>query len=144
MASPACVTKPVALARRGGGGYASITFRFLQAILHGRGDELACTVLNRGAVEGIPDDAGVEVVCRVDAHGATPLPVGPIPLAFRGLVQAVKAYETLTVQAGVTGRRDLLVQALINHPLVGDIDVIEPMLNEMLTANSAWLGGRFT
>jgi len=56
-------------------------------------------------------------------------------------VQAAKAYETLTVQAAVTGRRDLLVQALINHPRVGDLDVIEPMVDDMLTANRLFLTG---
>ena len=90
---------------------------------------------NQGAVECIPDDDAVEVVCRVDAHGAAPLPVGPIPLTFRGLVQAVKAYETLTVAAAVSRRRDLAVQALANHPLVGDLDVIEPLVDEMLAAH---------
>lgn len=134
-ANPACVTKPEALRRRGGGGYSAITFRFLRAILHDRADELACTVLNRGAVDGIPPDAGVEVVCRVGAQGADPLPVGPIPLAFRGLVQAVKAYETLTVQAAVERSRTLALRALVNHPLCGDLDVAKPLLDEMLVAH---------
>jgi len=134
-ADPGCVSKPTELSRRGGGGYASITFRFLKAILNDRGDELTCSVLNRGAVEGIPADAAVEVVCRVDARGATPLPVGPIPLSFRSLVQAVKAYETLTVQAAMERRRSLALEALISHPLCGDLDVTLPMLDEMLTAH---------
>jgi 6-phospho-beta-glucosidase len=134
-ADPACVSKPAALCRRGGGGYADITFRFLRAILHDRGDELACSVLNRGAVEGIPDEAAVEVVCRVDARGAAPIPVGPIPLSFRGLVQAVKAYETLAVQAAVERSRSLALRALVAHPLCGDLDVARPLLDEMLAAH---------
>ena len=134
-ANPSCVTKPAALGRRGGGGYAAVTFRFVRAILHNRGDELACSVLNRGAVDGIADDAAVEIVCRVDAQGAAPLPVGPIPLPFRGLVQAVKAYETLTVRAAVERSRSLALQALLSHPLCGDLDVARPLLDEMLAAH---------
>lgn len=132
---PACVTKPAALGRRGGEGYAAVTFRFLRAILHNRGDELTCSVLNRGAVAGLPDDAAVEIVCRVDAQGATPLTVGPIPLAFRGLIQAVKTYETLTVQAAIERSRSLALRALVSHPLCGDLDVARPLLEEMLAAN---------
>jgi len=132
---PATVTKPGALAERGGGGYSDITLEFIKAIAHDRPAELACTVRNDGAVEGIDDDAGVEVVCRVDAQGARPIPVGPIPPAVRGLIQAVKAYETLTVAAAVHRRRDLAVQALANHPLAGDLDVIEPLVDEMLAAH---------
>jgi len=92
-------------------------------------------VLNQGAVTGIPDDASVEIVCRVDNAGLLPLPVGEIPLAFRGLVQAVKAYETLTVEAAVHQSRTLALQALINHPLVGDLPLAEALVDEMLAAH---------
>jgi 6-phospho-beta-glucosidase len=96
---------------------------------------LVCTVPNRGAVDGIEPGAGVEVVCHVDGTGPHPLPVGAIPLAFRGLVQAVKAYETLTVQAAVERKREVAVQALINHPLVGDMPTAEALVDEMLAAH---------
>lgn len=65
-------------------------------------------------------------------NGATPIPAGSIPLAFRGLVQSVKSFETLTVQAAIERRKDLVIQALINHPLVGDLERIEPLVDEML------------
>jgi len=132
---PQVAAKPAALASRGGDGYSDITFRFLQAIHGNTGQELVCTVPNQGAVEGIDADAGVEIVCTVDGNGPHPLPVGPIPLAFRGLVQAVKAYETLTVEAAVTRRRKSAVQALVNHPLVGDLKVAESLVDEMLAAH---------
>ncbi len=123
------------LQRRGGGGYSAITFSIVQAIVNDTGAELTANVPNCGCVVGIDDDAVVEVVCRIDKNGAHPLPVGPIPLAFRGIVQALKAYETLTVEAAVHRDRRLATLALLNHPLVGDIDVIEPLLTEMLTAH---------
>jgi 6-phospho-beta-glucosidase len=129
------VTKPAALERRGGGGYAGITFAVLKAILNDTGEELTANVPNRGTVEGIDGDAVVEVVCRVDRAGAHPLPVGPIPLAFRGVMQALKAYETLTVEAAVQRSKRLAKLALLNHPLVGDLDIIDPLLDEMLAAH---------
>lgn len=127
--------KPAALSHRGGGGYANITFRFMQAITLHRGDELVCTVPNQGAVAEIEAEAGVEIVCTVDRTGPHPLPVGPIPPAFRGLVQAVKAYETLTVEAAVQQSRTLAIQALLNHPLVGDLPTTEALVDELLTAH---------
>jgi 6-phospho-beta-glucosidase len=131
----ASVSVPAALTKRGGQGYSSITFGVLGAMVLDEPAELVMSVLNRGSVEGLPDDASVEVVCRVDGTGATPLPVGEMPLAFRGLVQAVKAHETLTIQAALTRRRDLALQALVAHPLVGDLDIAEPMLDELLEAH---------
>jgi len=132
---PATVSKPAALARRGGGGYAGVTFEFLRAIHFNTGEELVCTVPNRGAVAGIEAEAGVEIVCNVGRSGPQPLPVGPIPLAFRGLVQAVKAYESLTVEAAVQQNRTLAIQALINHPLVGDLAVAESLVDALLAAH---------
>ena len=129
------VTKPTALARRGGGGYSGVTFAFLSAIHNNTGEELPANVPNHGAVSGVDDDAVVEVICRVDRAGAMPLPVGEIPIAWRGLVQAVKAYETLTVEAAVKRSRKLVMQAAVNHPLMGDVDLCEPMIDEMLAAH---------
>jgi len=134
-ADPTLCIKPEALKKRGGSGYSGITFDVLEAIWHDTGSELAVSCRNDGTVKGLPDDAAVEVVCHVGADGATPIPVGPIPSAFRGLVQVVKAFESLTVAAAVTQSRRLALQALLTHPLVGDVDVAEPLLDEMIRAH---------
>ena len=134
-ADPSCNSYPAALNKRGGGGYSEVTFDCLKAIWNDSSSKLACSVQNAGAVKGIDDDAVVEVVCNIDRKGATPLTVGEIPLAFRGIVQAVKAYETLTVEAAVRKEKNLVYQALLNHPLLGDIDDIEPMVDELLKAH---------
>ena len=107
----------------------------MKAILHDTGAEIAASVLNRGAVAGIPDEAAVEVVCRVDKHGLMPLPVGEIPLAFRGLVQAVKAYETLTVEAALTRSKKTALQAMAAHPLVGDMATARALLDDLIAAH---------
>jgi 6-phospho-beta-glucosidase len=133
--NPGLSRKPNALKRRGGDGYSEITFAFMEAILHDSGAELVASVMNRGAINMVPDDASVEVVCRVNASGAAPLKTGDIPLAFRSLVQSVKAYESLTVEAAIQRSRRLALQALISNPLVLDIDVAAKMLDEMLTAH---------
>ena len=134
-ADPSVAAKPLALIRRGGEGYSGVTFDTLDAVLNDRGAKIVMSALNKGAVAGLPDNVAVETVCRVDASGARALPVGEIPLAYRGLVQAVKAHESLTVQAAVTLSRDVALQALLAHPLVGDVDIAEPMLDEMLAAH---------
>jgi len=134
-ADPRTVTKPQTLANRGGQGYSAITFAFMSAIFNNTGEELVCNILNKGAVEGLDDNVVVEVPCRVDRLGAHPLKAGPLPLAFRGTVQALKAYETLTVEAAIRRKRSLAIQALLNHPLAGDLEVIEPLVDEMLAAH---------
>jgi 6-phospho-beta-glucosidase len=138
-ADPGLDEKPALLQARGGGGYADVAFAAMRAIHHNTGERQIVQTLNRGAVDGIPDDASVEVPCLVDRTGPHPLRMGAIPLPIRGLIQAVKAYESLTVQAAVEGSQRMAMQALMAHPLVPSWEVARPLLEELLAANRAWI-----
>lgn len=126
---------PEELKKRGGGGYARVTLDCMRAIWNDSGSELACSVRSAGAVEGIERDAVAELVCKIGRNGAEPIHIGRIPLAFRGLIQSVKAYETLTVEAAVEKSLDKVYQALLNHPLAGDFEIIVPLVDEMMKAH---------
>ncbi len=67
--------------------------------------------------------------------GLDPLQV----VGIRGLIQAVKAYESLTVDAAMQGSRRLAMQALMANPLVPSWDVARPLLERLLEANRPWL-----
>ncbi len=138
-ADPNLVERPELLKQRGGGGYSDVAFAAMHAIHHNTGDRQIIQVLNQGAVDGIPDDASVEVACLVDRTGPHPIRVGAIPLPIRGLIQAVKAYESLTVQAAMEGSKRVAMQALMAHPLVASWEVAQPLLDELFVANQPWL-----
>jgi 6-phospho-beta-glucosidase len=138
-ADPGLAEKPELLARRGGGGYAVVAMAAMLAIYYNRAERQIVQVLNQGAVDDIPSDASVEVPCLVDRTGPHPIRMGAIPLPIRGLIQAVKAYESLTVQAAVEGSQRLAMQALMAHPLVPSWEVARPLLEELLAANRPWL-----
>jgi 6-phospho-beta-glucosidase len=90
-------------------------------------------------VKDIPDDASVEIACVVDRTGPHPIHFGELPLSIRGLIQSVKAYESLTVAAAVQGSRMLAMQALMAQPLVPSWEVAKPLLERLLEANQPWL-----
>jgi len=138
-ADPNLAEKPGLLAKRGGGGYSDVAFAAMRAIHHNTSERQIVQVLNQGAVDGIPDDGSVEVPCVVGRTGPHPIRMGAIPLPVRGLIQAVKAYESLTVQAAMEGSRRVAMQALMAHPLVPSWEVAKPMLDELLTVNRPWL-----
>lgn len=138
-ADPQLADKPELLKKRGGGGYAQVAMAAMQSIYHNRGDRQIMQALNQGAVDGIPAQASMELACIVDRLGAHPVRLGEIPLPIRGLIQAVKAYESLTVQAAVAGSKKLAMQALMAHPLVPSWEVAKPLLEELLLANRPWL-----
>ena len=67
------------------------------------------------------------------ASGVHPLPVGEVPAPQLGLMQAVKLYERLTVQAIREHSRQLAVQALMAHPLVVSYSRATSSVAEYLT-----------
>ena len=98
-------------------------------------DVQVVNVRNDGAIPNLAENAVVEVACRIDASGATPLPVEPLAPEMLGLVEQVKAYERLTVAAAVSGDRDLALKALMANPLTSQYRVAKPLLDALLEAN---------
>jgi 6-phospho-beta-glucosidase len=96
-------------------------------------------VRNEGTVTGLPADAVVEVPAHVDRTGAHPVDVAPLAPEMLGLVQAVTAYETLTIEAARTGSRRVALRALLANPLVRQWDLATAVLDETLRANAAHL-----
>ncbi len=58
---------------------------------------------------------------------------------IRGLVQAVKAYEDLAVEAAIKGDPILVEKALLAHPLVGQHAIAEPLAAALIAANEKYL-----
>jgi 6-phospho-beta-glucosidase len=131
--------KPPQLAQRGGAYYSEAAVRLMVGLNGGETPVQVLNVQNRGAMPELPDEAVVEVACRVDREGAHPVPPGPMPEAIRGLVQAVKAYEQQTVEAARTGDRLTAYRALISHPLVRSVSDAERLLDDILRENAPLL-----
>jgi 6-phospho-beta-glucosidase len=138
-ADPEVATRPDLLSRRGGRGYSDAAIAAMSAIHHNTGNRQILQVLNQGAVDGLPDDASVEIACVLDRAGPRPVHYGPLPLPIRGLIQSVKTYESLVVEAAVEGSKRIAMQALMAHPMVVSWEVARPLLDELLAANRAWL-----
>lgn len=138
-ADPHLVRKPKELEKRGGALYSTAAVSLIAAIDGNKNEVHIVNSRNRGAIADLPEDSVVELPCLVGAAGATPLTVGYLPVAIRGLIQAVKAYEEITIEAAVTGDRRIALQALLNHPLVPSFEVAEALLNAILEANSDYL-----
>jgi len=123
--------KPAALSQRGGACYSRAALEVIEAIGGDTGAELIVDVLNRGAVAELPASAVVEVPCTVDASGAVPLRQRPLEPSIRGLIQHVKAYEELTVQAAVDKDRRAAILALATHPLVPSVTIATEVVAEL-------------
>jgi 6-phospho-beta-glucosidase len=138
-ADPTLVTRPELLSERGGAWYNTAAVNFIRAVTGDTRQRQVLNVLNRGTIPALPDDATIEVPCVVGATGAAPLDLAPPPEHAVGLMDAVKAYERLTIDAALSGSRRTALQALLSHPLVGDHDIAVPLLDELLAAHARYL-----
>jgi 6-phospho-beta-glucosidase len=136
---PALDHKPELLESRGGAYYSEAAAALVTSLLTGDGAHHYVDVRNDGVLAGLPDEAVVEVPAHVDAEGPHPVPVPPLPPEMLGLVQAVTAYETLAIEAALTGDRAVARRALVANPLVRQWDLVAPLLDALLEANRSYL-----
>lgn len=131
--------KPKQLEQRGGAYYSEAAVRLMQSLYLGRNDIQTLNVANGGIYDFLPEDASIEVNCVVTSGGPVPLVPGHVPPHIKGLLHAVKTYESLTIEAAVTGNRALALQALVHHPLVPSVSTAKILLDEMLEAHRHYL-----
>ncbi len=127
--------KPKFLEERGGAYYSTAAVSLIAAITTGSDEIHIVNTSNQGAIPDLPSDVVVEVACRISTSGAAAQKCSPLPIEIRGLVQAVKAYEELTVEAAVTGDRRKALQALMVHPLTPSFEVAKDLLDALLEAH---------
>ncbi|MEN3304934.1 MAG: 6-phospho-beta-glucosidase [Micromonosporaceae bacterium] len=135
-------TKPALLAERGGAFYSEAAVSLLASLFGGDGAIHSANVRNRGTLPFLPDEAVIEVNCRVDRYGPVPVPLSPVAPAQAGLIAHVSAYEQLAVDAAVHGGRSRVYQAMLAHPLIGQHELAEPLTDRLLAANAAHLAGK--
>ncbi|GAB6098683.1 6-phospho-beta-glucosidase [Halanaerocella petrolearia] len=138
-ADPDLDVKPPQLEQRGGAYYSDAAVSLISAIYNDKREMHVVNVRNNGTIKNLPDDVAVEVNCMVDASGAHPMTVGELPPRAYGLMQVVKAYEELSVEAGVNGDYEKALQALIIHPLVPSAKVAKKLLDDIIEKNKDYL-----
>ena len=136
---PDLAEKPELLERRGGAFYSEAAAQLIASLHEGTGDVQVVNVRNDGALPDLPDDAVVEILARIDRDGAHSIPLAPLAPEMLGLVEHVKAYERLAVQAAMTGDRTIALKALMTNPLVRDYRTGAPLLDALLEANRQYL-----
>jgi len=136
---PHLAEKPAALSQRGGALYSEAAVRLISSIVNDRRDIQCVDTTNRGALADLAPDCVVEVNCVIDGEGAHPLTIGRLRPELRGLLQQVKAYEELTIEAAVSGDRKVALQALLANPLVPSLRTAKALLDDLLEAHAEYL-----
>ena len=129
---PAVDERPDLLMQRGGAYYSEAALGLISSLATGDGAVHEVDVRNEGTLEGLSADDVVEVPARVGREGSKPLPQPPLAPELLGLVQHVAAYERLTVRAARSRDPVDARKALLAHPLIGQVDVVDGLLDQLV------------
>jgi alpha-galactosidase len=99
----------------------------------------AIDMLNCGAITNLPQDVFVEAPAVVDASGIRMESIGDLPKPLAAFCRRDVDQMELTVEAGITGDRNLVLQAMLLDPVVDNVAVAERVLDEMLRAHAQYL-----
>jgi 6-phospho-beta-glucosidase len=129
---PNLTEKPALLEQRGGAFYSEAAVGLVRSLATGDGAVHVVDIRNAGTLGGLADDDVVEVPARVTADGPGPLPQEPLAPELLGLVQHVAAYERLTASAATTRDHTTARNALLAHPLLGQVELVDQLVDELV------------
>ena len=102
--------------------------------------ELAVNIPNDGLIDNLPQDMIVEVPATVDKNGVHGVKLGMLPKGFAGLLNNQVTVNDLTVEAVLTGSREMALQALLVNPIVDNVEAAEKTLDTILELQEPYLG----
>jgi alpha-galactosidase len=111
----------------------------VRALTTGEPHTIIANLPNRGQIDNLPREAVVESRAVVMANDIQPVSVGALPTGVLATVQNHVANQELIVEAALTGKRDLVLQAFLGDPLVRDIRSAPRLVDELIEANAAYL-----
>lgn len=136
---PTLDEKPKLLEERGGAWYSEAAAALVQSLYSGDGAIHVVDVRNAGAIPNLPDDDVVELPARITRDGAEPLATEPLAPEMLGLVQHVKSYERLAIEAALSGDETVVLLALLANPLVPDATAAAGLRDALIEANLRYL-----
>ncbi|MDR7235506.1 6-phospho-beta-glucosidase [Neobacillus drentensis] len=136
---PHLASKPPQLEKRGGAYYSDAAVRLIHSMYTDKCDIQAVNTINKGAISSLPFDSAVELSCIITKDGPKPIAVGDLPIQVRGLVQQVKSFERVAIEAAMNGDYATALLAMTINPFVPSDRVAKVILDEMLEAHKEYL-----
>ena len=131
--------KPKQLEQRGGQYYSDAACELINSIYNDKGTVIVVSTKNNGVIDCLPDNCAVEVTARVYKDGIKPFPQDPFPKEARGILQLMKCFEEMTIEAAVTGDYNKAIHALTLNPLVNSGHQVKVMFDEIIRENWDYL-----
>jgi len=131
--------KPKQLEQRGGALYSDAACNLISSLYNDTCDIQYVNVVNNGTITNLPDECSIEVACMVTKDGPKPLALGELKAPINGLIQTLKSFEHMVVDAAVTGNRALAIAALDVNPLCPSDKLAVNVFDALLEAHQSYL-----
>lgn len=131
--------KPKELESRGGAHYSDVACNIIDSIYNDRRDYQVVNTINHGHIEDLPDGCSIEITSRITKKGPMPVHIGELPIQIRGLVQTMKAFEEVLVDAIYARDLNKALLALQIHPQTTSIKTAKIVFDELVEAHKDYL-----
>ena len=115
------------------------TADIVSAVANGRSVRTIVNLPNTGQIDALPRGAVVETLAEITSAGAQPLTVGAVPPGVLSTLQPHVTNQEMIARAALEGDRSLALQALVNDPLVPNLQIARKLLDELLEDHAAYL-----
>ena len=114
----------------------------INAVVNGVPYEIHASVLNKGLITNLPQNACVEVKCLVDRSGVNPCFVGALPEQLAALNRTNINVQNLTIEAAKKRKKELVYMAAYLDPHTAaelSLDDIKSLCDDLFVAHEGWL-----
>jgi alpha-galactosidase len=115
------------------------TVDIISAVVNGRSVRTIVNLPNTGQIDNLPRGAVVETLAEITSAGAQPLTVGALPPGVLSTLQPHVINQEMIAIAALEGDRGLALQAMVNDPLVPNLQTARAVLDDLLVAHAQHL-----
>lgn len=130
--------KPPELEQRGGSMYSTAAVELIRDLCTPGTKEHIVNIRNNGAVENLERSYVLEINGRVSEKMIRPVSIEKVHPMAKGLIDTVKAFERLTIEAHLTKSRKKAKEALLIHPLGPGLEDVDAFLDDILEVNKGY------
>jgi alpha-galactosidase len=116
-----------------------IVFQIIEAIEHDQNREFFVNLPNVGQIANLPLDNVVETFALANSSGLTPVAFGELPASVASQVRLHSDIQEMIVEAGLTGDKELALQAFLLDPMIRDFDSGRQIFDEMCQAQGLFV-----
>ena len=130
--NPAVDERPDLLMQRGGAYYSEAALGLISSLATGDGAVHEVDVRNEGTLEGLSADDVVEVPARVGREGLEAAATAAARSRVAGARPARRGLRALTVRAARSRDPVDARKALLAHPLIGQVELVDGLLDQLV------------